>query len=1156
MPSSQQIDLTLSSEDNFWGEVQGAAKALTIARLAESLEHPLIVVTHDIKTALALEAELAFFLTEDSSSLPVLLFPDWETLPYDHFSPHQDLISQRLATLAKLPMLKRGILLAPMTTLMHRITPVDYITESGFQFEIGQRFNPEQTRQVLQERGYYAVSQVHEHGEFSLRGSIFDFFPMGSPMPYRIDLFDDEIDTIQIFDPQTQRSTENITSVNLLPAKEFPLTDEAISRFRQRWRDAFAGNPANCPIYQDVSQGISSNGVEYYLPFFFENTASLLDYVSPNATLVRLEGIHKNAQQFWREITECYEQHSCDVTRPLLKPNEVFYTVEEVFQQINQYRTVTVSQKAVTATRGRDFATQTMPPVMVNHRLDNPILALEEYLKSTNGAVLICAESPGRKDALKTLLLKQKLQTTNISSWKEFIHQVPSLGITVAPLTQGVYLSQENLTIITESELYGSQVFQQRRRQQQTIQSENTIRNLAELTIGSPVVHLEHGVGRYLGLTTMNSGDQTNEFLVLEYAGNDKLYVPISALDLISRYSGVEVENAPINRLGTNKWQKAKEKAAKQLHDVAAELLELYAKRASRKGHQFSIDESLYAQFAANFPFEETADQAKAIEQVLEDLSSPQPMDRLVCGDVGFGKTEVAMRAAFVTVMSNKQVAILVPTTLLAQQHYETFCDRFADWPVTVEVVSRFKTAKQQQLVLDKLAEGKVDIIIGTHKLLFGDINFKSLGLLIIDEEHRFGVRQKEKLKHLRAEVDMLNLTATPIPRTLNMAMSGIRDLSIIATPPAKRLSIKTFVLEKNNQIIREAIMREIMRGGQVYFLHNNVESIQMVAHELEQLVPEARLSVGHGQMRERELEQVMSDFYHQRFNVLVCTTIIETGIDIPSANTIVINRADRFGLAQLHQLRGRVGRSHHQAYAYLITPDKNALSSDAKKRLQAISSLEDLGIGFTLASHDLEIRGAGELLGDEQSGNIHDIGLTLYTELLDKTIAAMKAGKTLSLTAAQPETIEVDLKVTALFPEDYLPDVHTRLILYKRIAGMNQQNELDDLRVEIIDRFGPLPEQVENLFRLATIKCRCKEIGIRKIEAGLQGGRLEFIDNPSVEPLTIIQLVQRESKRYQLLGSHGLSFKWPQSDQQQRFRDIETILNKLQQPQGAPHEH
>ncbi len=1138
---SEQHLTSSTQETESWGQLEGAAKAHYLAKLAQSQQQPICIIVSDIKSATELEQELGFFLK--STHIPILPFPDWETLPYDHFSPHQDLISQRLATLAQLAFLKQGIVIVPISTLMHQIAPVDFIAGCSFILRVGQQFNPEKIRKSLQQLGYYSVPQVNEHGEFSIRGSIFDFFPMGSSTPYRIDLFDDEIDSIQTFDPQNQRSIDKVERVDLLPAKEFPITDEAISQFRQTWREKFPGNPSTCPVYQDMSQGICSNGIEYYLPFFFQQTASLLDYLNSDTIIVRDENIHSQAEIFWKEINERFEQCNIDITRPLLEPSELFFTVEELFSNTKNFKQIFISSKKQSH---KNFSTKRPPSLMVNHRIENPIETLQDFISNNNKRILICAESAGRKESLITLLNKQRLGHSVVSHWEDFLKNDGAISIVVAPLIQGVILELENVVIITESELFGQQVFQQRRRKKQTIESENIVKNLAELSIGTPVVHMEHGIGRYVGLTTLQSGDQQNEYLLLEYAGDDRLYVPISSLELISRYSGVEVENAPMHQLGSKKWQKAKEKAAKQIRDVAAELLDIYAKRACKKGNVFHLPEAQYAQFVAGFPFEETPDQNQAIENVIKDLQSDQPMDRLVCGDVGFGKTEVAMRATFIAVQNNKQVAILVPTTLLAQQHFETFSDRFSEWPIAIEMISRFKTAKEQEIILKRLTEGKVDVIIGTHKLIQGNINFKQLGLLIVDEEHRFGVRQKEKLKQLRAEVDLLNLTATPIPRTLNMSMSGIRDMSIIATPPAKRLSIKTFVVEKNKQIIRDAIMREIMRGGQVYFLHNKVDSIQMMVHELEGIVPEARIRMGHGQMPERDLEQVMGDFYHQRFNVLVCSTIIETGIDVPTANTIIIHRADHFGLSQLHQLRGRVGRSHHQAYAYLMVPDKKLLGKNAKKRLDAISALEDLGAGFTLASHDLEIRGAGELLGEEQSGNIHDIGLTLYTELLDRTINSLKEGKTPDINITAPKTTDIDLKITALIPEDYLPDTHTRLILYKRIASIASNKALDEFQVELIDRFGLLPEPVKNLLQLTKIKLRCLLIGINKIDANQQGGRVEFIDKPSVDPMAIIKLIQSQSDRYQLVGANVLRFKWNAVGSQQRLTSINALLDKL----------
>ena len=959
-----------------WGNLPGSSSALVLANAAKQHDSLTLVIASDTESARRLESELSFYSGQD---FPILHLPDWETLPYDNFSPHQDIISERLQTLYQLPQTQQGILVVPISTLMHRLTPASFLQANSLMVKPGQTFVINDMRRQFENAGYHCVDTVYEHGEFAIRGSLVDIFPMGCTTPFRIDLFDDEVETLRTFDPETQRSIDQVDAIELLPAKEYPLDKAGIAHFRQSWHERFDVDHKACSIYQDISAGISPAGIEYYLPLFFDVCSTLFDYLPQTSQVFLQDNLNQATEQFWRELSTRFESRQGDLQRPILNPTEMFLSAGEIFGYINTYPRTTLSSASLDAGAGRtNFACAQQPTITINSRAENPLALLENYLSETHQRVLFCAESAGRRESVLELLQRIDVTPIEVASWQEFVDSTETIAITVAPLDKGVSLPQNNITLITESELLGERIQQRRRRKQQQDQGEMVIRNLTELRINAPVVHIDHGVGRYRGMETIEIDGQTNEFLTLEYASDAKLYVPVASLDLISRYSGADDGLAPLHRLGSEQWQKAKRKAAEQVRDTAAELLDIYARRAARQGHAFEDPKEAYQRFSAGFPFEETADQYTAIEAVHSDMISKQPMDRLVCGDVGFGKTEVAMRAAFIAAHSGKQVAILVPTTLLAQQHYENFRDRFADWPIQIDVISRFRSGKDIDGVQDKLADGKIDIIIGTHKLLQSNLNYKNLGLLIIDEEHRFGVQQKEKLKSLRSEVDILTLTATPIPRTLNMAMSGIRDLSIIATPPAKRLSVKTFVRESEDAMIKEAVLREILRGGQVYYLHNEVKSIEKTARDLEALVPEARVAIGHGQMRERQLEQVMSDFYHKRFNVLVCTTIIETGIDIPNANTIVIDRADKFGLAQLHQLRGRVGRSHHQAYAYLLTPGKKAMSGDAQKRLDAIAQTTDLGAGVTLATHDMEIRGAAELLGDEQSGQMQADGFTL----------------------------------------------------------------------------------------------------------------------------------------------------------------------------------
>lgn len=1127
----------------FWGNLQGASMGLALSSLITQSHAPLVVITPDSITATRLENEIAFFLGQPDL---VTHFPDWETLPYDHFSPHQDIISSRLEALNKIPRLQKGAVIAPITTLLQRVAPRDYLEGNVFLLQQGDSLNIDATRHRLEKAGYRCVNQVREHGEFAVRGSIIDLFPMGSDLPYRIDLFDDEIDSIRTFLPDTQRSLEKLDKIELLPAKEFPLDEAAIERFRQNWRSQFGGNPLNCPIYQDVSEGICPPGIEYYLPLFFDKTSSLFDYFPKNSLMITIENIHAKSQEFWQEIRSRYEQRSHDIQQPILEPHQLYIPTDEIFNGIGHFNHINIQAESVSHPDAINFSTDKPVTLTVDHKSTQPLNALENFLKTNSGRILFCAETAGRREILLSLFHSIALHPKQFTNWQDFLSDETVYGMMVAPLDDGLKIKDPNITVIAESQLFGKRVMQRRRRKVTTQDPDAIIKDLTELQVGAPIVHIDHGIGRYLGLQNLTIGQQLTEFLAIEYADQAKLYVPVSSLHLISRYSGADVENAPLHKLGTDQWQKAKRKAAEQVRDVAAELLDIYAQRAAQPGMTYQQPNGQLAAFAAAFPFEETPDQQQAINQVIQDMLSDKPMDRLVCGDVGFGKTEVAMRAAFLAVQNNKQVAVLVPTTLLAQQHFQNFQDRFADWPIRVEVLSRFKTGKEQKTTLTALAEGKVDIAIGTHKLLQEDIQFKNLGLLVIDEEHRFGVRQKEYLKSIRTNVDILTLTATPIPRTLNMAFAGIRDLSIIATPPARRLSVKTFLHENDNSIIQEGITREIMRGGQVYFLHNDVATIEKKGRELEKLVPEARIGIAHGQMRERELEQVMADFYHRRFNVLVSTTIIESGIDVPSANTIIIERADKFGLAQLHQLRGRVGRSHHQAYAYLLVPSKKTLTPDAEKRLDALTAYEDLGIGFTLATHDLEIRGAGELLGEGQSGNMHAVGFTLYMDLLSRAVDALKAGKEPDLNITLPHTTEIDLQIPAFIPENYLGDVHLRLQCYKRIASAKSATELDEIQVEMIDRFGLLPDTAKNLFHLSLLKQKAESKGIIKIEAHNKGGKIEFSEKPDIDPMCIIKLIQTQPKKFKLEGPTRLRFTLEDHEIKDRLNLVENILSHL----------
>jgi len=1137
-------------DKNHWGELQAAGRALAIAEAAQQFDGLSILITETAREAAAQSRALAFFSAEQD--FPILNFPDWETLPYDIFSPHQDIVSARLQTLSNLPNAQHALLIVPLPTLMHRLAPTDFIASRTFSYQVGELLDRDELQQQLSRAGYNRVETVYEHGEYAFRGSLIDIYPMGAKQPFRIDLLDDEIESLRLFDSESQRTSENVTQIELLPAREFPLDKQACNQFLNNWHTHFDQNPDKCPVYRDIKEGIAPQGIEYYLSLFFEETATLFDYLPEKVQLFSHVGIEDASLAFWQDTNARYAEYGVDPTRPILSPRELFLGVEEVFEQIKKLPRTEIDRQPAKAGAGRiNFNLRAVPDVAVNSKLSNPLSALQEFLEGFDGRVLFCAESAGRREVLAGFLKKINVVAAEVENWQDFINTSDRFSVTTYPIDQGLYSPGQGICLITEGELFGQQVMQRRRRSKASESPDHIFKSLAELQHGAPVVHMDHGVGRFQGLVTLEVDKSVQEFLMLVYANDAKLYVPVSSLHLISRFGGGDQSMAPLHKLGTDKWSKAKEKAVKQIRDTAAELLDIYARRAARKGFSCDNNEEDYRKFSGEFPFEETADQAEAIDAVRRDLLSPQPMDRLVCGDVGFGKTEVAMRAAFTAVSSSKQVVILVPTTLLAHQHLQNFRDRFANWPIVVEELSRFRTAQEQEQVIANTESGKVDILISTHKLLHAKIDFERLGLLIIDEEHRFGVRQKDKIKSMRSSVDILTMTATPIPRTLNLSMHAVRDLSIIATPPARRLSVKTFIRQREDRITREAILREILRGGQVYFLHNDVKNIQRTADELALLVPEARINIAHGQMRERQLEQVMSDFYHQRFNVLVCTTIIETGIDIPSANTILIERADKFGLAQLHQLRGRVGRSHHQAYAYLLTPPPKTITSDAQKRLEAISAADHLGSGFTLATNDLEIRGAGELLGEEQSGHIQAIGFTLYLEMLERAVNAIKNGKQTELGSAMDQGIEVNLHLPALIPDDYLPDVNMRLTLYKRLANCQTERDLYELQVEMIDRFGLLPEPAKTLFELAKLRQMGERLGLIKIEAGPQGGRLKFSASTPVEPMIIIEMVQKRPGTFRLQNNDQLSFTTEMETAEERVDKLTYILEQLMPPES-----
>ena len=1146
LKSAETVLPKQSNQQQTWGECHGAGSALTIAEIAQSNPRPVLVLVESNDQALTLKAELLFFLS--STALSVHVLPDWEILAYDSFSAHPDIVSERIHALNTLNTLQQGVILVPITTLIHKLAPKDYITGNSFLLNAGQDLSLESFRAQLHNAGYQLTETVYQPGEYAVRGSLVDLFPMGSDMPLRVELFDEEVESLRFFNPETQRTTEIIDAFNLLPAREYPLTKEAISHFRQNFSNQFNTEVKHCHVYQDVSQGLAPAGIEYFIPLFFAQPMStLLDYLADNTLIVRVGDINSAVTNYWQDIRQRYEEYRHDIEHPILPPSELFIPMEALFSLLNQYLTIHIKTQTVDTPRAskgqQNIGFAPLPDIAINSQSKQPLMAFQAATSSVK--TLICAETAGRKEALLDLLSKQQIKPTNLENWRDFLDTDSLLGICIAPIDRGFYQPFLNLLLLSETQFFGQKVLQRRRRDQQTSQSDMAIRDLAELTIGSPVVHQDHGVGRYLGLQTLTMHDQSAEFLVLSYTDDAKLYVPVANIQLLNRYIG-DSDHAPLYRLGSEKWQKAKRKAAEKIRDTATELLQIYSLRAARDGFAFPRPDNSYDAFAATFPFEETPDQQQTIDAVIKDMLADQPMDRLICGDVGFGKTEVAMRAAFIAVQGGKQVAVLVPTTLLAQQHYETLRDRFADWPVNIAVMSRFQSSSENSATEKALANGNMDIVVGTHKLIQGAIEFKQLGLLIIDEEHRFGVQQKETFKKFRADVDILTMTATPIPRTLNMSMSGMRDLSIIATPPAKRISIKTFVREYQTKLVKESLTRELARGGQVYYLLNDVSKIEAAAEKVRQLVPEARIAVAHGQMRERQLEQVMSDFYHRRVNVLVCTTIIETGIDIPNANTIVIERADKFGLAQLHQLRGRVGRSHHQAYAYLLTPHPKTLRKDAKKRLDAIEATSELGAGFNLASHDLEIRGAGELLGEEQSGQIHTIGFSLYMDMLNVTIESMKKGEVPNLDNPTQQGAEVNLNIPALIPDDYLPDVHNRLVMYQRIANASSATALKELQVEMIDRFGLLTEPTRNLFRQTKLKLTAQDYGIVKIEANDSGGRLQFAKQTQIEPFALVQLVQSSPRQFKLVGDNQLRFSLPMEHPETRFQRIEDLINKL----------
>jgi transcription-repair coupling factor (superfamily II helicase) len=1132
-----------------WSGLKGCAESLAIVQAAKTSRYPTIIVTRDARRLTIMETELRFFA--DINDVPISVFPDWECLPYDFFSPHQDIISERLRVLASLPESGTGILLISAANLMQRLPPIDYVLGQTVDLKVGQRIDIDEFRRRLQQSAYYSVSQVAIPGEYAVRGGLVDLFPMGSELPIRIDLFDDQIDSLRQFDPENQLSTAKLDHVSLLPAREFPMHEEAIKTFRQNFRKRFDGDPMKQPVYAEISNGNTIAGIEFFFPLFFDHTDTLFSYVSKQAHWVCDHGLLDESARFHAEVVDRFENCRLDPDRRVLPPDSIYLKSGELEHQLSERPVIRLHQDE--SNRTLKFDTLVGENPVVEPRSEFPYKNLVNILNTSKYRILLAVETVGRREALESVLIGHELITTAVTDWHDFLSDNNNeLGIVVAGIERGTSFPELNIQVITETQLYGDKVFQRRRRSGRNRDPETIIKSLAELQIDDPVVHENHGIGRYMGLVTLGIAGEENEFLLIRYKGTDKLYVPILSLDRVSRYLGGDTDSAPLHKLGSDVWQKAQKKARQKAYDIAAELLELAALRESRVGQSMPIPVEAYRDFRDRFPFEETPDQNQVIEEVLNDLADKKPMDRLVCGDVGFGKTEVALRAAFVAVHNKQQVAMLVPTTLLAQQHFQTFQDRFADLPIEVELISRFRSKKDVEKLVASLQNGYPDIVVGTHRLLQPDIKFKNLGLLIIDEEHRFGVRQKEQLKKLRSEVDILTLSATPIPRTLNMAMAGMRGISIIATPPVDRLSIKTFIRPFNNALIREAILRETHRGGQVYFLHNEVKSIEWMRDQLMDIVPEAKIEVGHGQMGGAELERTMRDFYHQKFNVLLCTTIVESGIDIPTANTIIINRADRFGLAQLHQLRGRVGRSHHQAFAYLLVPDASAITADAKKRLDAFESMENLGAGFTLASHDLEIRGAGELLGESQSGTIDTVGFTLFSDYLNRAVEELTRHKeraegkepTLQLPV---RAADVQFGCTALLPSDFVPDVHVRLVLYKRIAAAIDSVALRELQVEIIDRFGLLPDPAKKLFEVTGLSHRAGKLGIEKISFTGESGSLNFSNDNRVEPENIIRLIQSKPGKYRMAGAFILNVTKLGEDVEERIVACDEILRLLE---------
>ena len=1121
------------SENNFFINTN-TSHSIEIGRIfyehLSSKKQSLNIFTGNVFEAIRLKEEISWFYPK----LRVNHFPDWETLPYDQISPHPDLISERLLTLYQMTQREFDINLLPLSTSLHLLPPRSYIEKFSFNFKTNQAVDINAFKNRLVDNGYLYVEKVMNPGEFAMRGGIIDIFPMGSIVPYRIDFFDNEIESIRTFDVDTQRSLYPTNKIKLLPARECPLDDEGVGIFRNNYREKFEGDLSKSKIYKSITKSTPFAGMEWYLPLFFEQTNSIFDYIEPKDAVLLLGDTAKAASDYWSETASRYRLYAYDTERPILEPNEFLIPPDQFFKKIKDYSQIKKHKDRI----------KSIKDIAIDRDESPPLHKLSKLISKSTQRILLCAEGLGRRESLADLLKQSDIQFKLVEDWNAFIDSHEKVCLIAGPLHDG--FSYSNYLIITENEIFPNFVRQiKKSKRNKSFSSDGIVKDLTELSIGDPIVHEQHGVGRYKGLVDLDYGEGINEFLELHYEREDKLYVPVSQLYLISRYSGGPIESAPIHKLGSGSWEKAKKKALTQIHDTAAELLDLYAKRSLQKGVSSKINLNDYDAFVDGFPFEETADQKDAIERVVEDMESPRPMDRLVCGDVGFGKTEVALRAAFISVLNGKQAIVLVPTTLLAEQHFDNFCDRFARWPIKIEEISRFKSKKQQYESLQLLHEGKIDIIIGTHRLLQPDVKFKDLGLVVIDEEHRFGVRQKEKLKAFRKNVDVLALTATPIPRTLSLAMEGLREFSVIATPPQKRLSIKTFVVNFSQGIIKEAVLREFNRGGQVYFLHNEVNTIQSMFEKLSKLLPEAKIGVAHGQLREKELEHVMQDFHQQRINILLCSTIIETGIDIPTANTIIMNRADKFGLAQLHQLRGRVGRSHHQAYAYLLIDEDRKLTSNAKKRLEAIQLMEDLGAGYHLAMHDLEIRGAGELLGDNQSGQMHEIGFNLYIDMLNNAIKQLKKGEKLDLESPITSNKEINLHTPTILTQTYCPNTNERLIIYKRLSSCKSIDELKSIKEELIDRFGIMPLQTINLILFHELRINILSTEVMKIDSSKRKSEITIKKNADIDPIKIIDLLQND-QRFKMNGPDKIKILLEEEDVARRVKFITKTINEI----------